>query len=144
MTYEGMEVADGTEAGLAWESLIRGGLDQDERNRIRKALLDYCGQDTLAMVRLVEVLRSIPADAHQLTYNRGDYVKVEFPDETTGIGEWMWMTVDHCDDEKRLVYGVLDNKPVNDYERKIELGSELAVSYSQVREHRKSGEFGPH
>ena len=58
MTYEGMEVADGTDAGLAWESLIRGGLDQVERDRLRKALLDYCGQDTLAMVRLVEKLRS--------------------------------------------------------------------------------------
>jgi predicted RecB family nuclease len=60
MTYAGMEVADGTDAGLAWESLTRGGLDQTERDKIRKALLDYCGQDTLAMVRLVEALRSIP------------------------------------------------------------------------------------
>jgi predicted RecB family nuclease len=57
MTYGGMEVADGQGAGLAWESLIRGGLDQAERDRIRKALLDYCGQDTLAMVRLLEMLR---------------------------------------------------------------------------------------
>ena len=57
MTYAGMEVADGTDAGLAWESLTRGGLDQTERDRIRKALLDYCGQDTLAMVRLLEKLR---------------------------------------------------------------------------------------
>jgi len=59
MTYKGMEVADGTDAGLAWESLIRGDLDQDERNRIRKALLDYCGQDTLAMVKLVENFRPV-------------------------------------------------------------------------------------
>jgi hypothetical protein len=57
MTYEGMEVADGTDAGLAWESLVRGGLDQSERDRIKRALLDYCGQDTLAMVRLLENLR---------------------------------------------------------------------------------------
>lgn len=57
MTYEGMEVADGTEAGLAWESLVRGSLDQAERERIEKALLAYCGQDTLALVRLVESLR---------------------------------------------------------------------------------------
>jgi len=57
MTYAGMEVADGTDAGLAWESLIRGGLDQAERDRIRKALLDYCGQDTMAMARLLERLR---------------------------------------------------------------------------------------
>ena len=58
MTYEGMEVANGQDAGLAWESLVRGGLDQSERERIRKALLDYCGQDTLALVRLAEMLRA--------------------------------------------------------------------------------------
>ena len=32
MSYAGIEVADGTDAGLAWESLIRGGLDQTERD----------------------------------------------------------------------------------------------------------------
>ena len=58
MTYEGMEVADGQDAGLAWESLIGGSLDQAESERIRKALLNYCGQDTLAMVKLLERLRS--------------------------------------------------------------------------------------
>ncbi|HXJ13338.1 MAG TPA: DUF2779 domain-containing protein, partial [Candidatus Limnocylindrales bacterium] len=57
MTYEGMEVADGQAAGLAWESLVRGGLDRDERDRIRNALLDYCGLDTLGMVKIVETLR---------------------------------------------------------------------------------------
>ncbi|MGA2859963.1 MAG: DUF2779 domain-containing protein [Candidatus Sulfotelmatobacter sp.] len=60
MTYEGMEVANGTDAGVAWESLVRGDLDQFEREKTRKSLLEYCGQDTLAMVRLVEALRSIP------------------------------------------------------------------------------------
>jgi len=59
MTYAGMVVADGTDAGLAWESLIRGGLGRPERDRIEKALLDYCGQDTLALVKLVTKLRSI-------------------------------------------------------------------------------------
>jgi predicted RecB family nuclease len=59
MTYEGMEVGNGQDAGLAWESLVRGGLNCDERQRIEKALLDYCGQDTLALFRLVETLRSI-------------------------------------------------------------------------------------
>lgn len=58
MTYSGMRVANGQEAGLAWQSLVLGGLNCDERNRIRKALLDYCGQDTLALVRLLEKLRS--------------------------------------------------------------------------------------
>jgi hypothetical protein len=57
LTYDGMAVANGQDAGLAWESLVRGGLDQSERESRRKALLDYCGQDTLALVRLLEALR---------------------------------------------------------------------------------------
>ena len=59
MTYDGMEVANGKDAGLAWESLEGGIADQGERERLRKALLDYCGQDTLALVRLLEKLRSV-------------------------------------------------------------------------------------
>jgi hypothetical protein len=74
-------------------------------------------------------------------YEHGDYVKVEFPDETIGIGEWMWLRVERCDDERQLVFGRLDNEPLNDHEGKIELGSELAVSYSQIREHKKPTEF---
>ena len=57
MTYDGMGVANGQDAGLAWERLIRGGLDQAESERMRKALLDYCGLDTLGLVRLVEIIR---------------------------------------------------------------------------------------
>jgi predicted RecB family nuclease len=59
MSYEGMEVAEGQAAGLAWQSLICGGLSDAERQQKRKALLDYCGQDTLALVRMLEVLRSL-------------------------------------------------------------------------------------
>jgi hypothetical protein len=61
MTYEGMAVANGQDAGLAWESLLRENLDAAERDTTRKALLDYCGQDTLALVRLLEKLRSAHA-----------------------------------------------------------------------------------
>jgi Domain of unknown function(DUF2779) len=57
MNYEGMEVANGQDAGLAWESLVRGSLDCEERGKVEKALLAYCGMDTLALLRLVEVLR---------------------------------------------------------------------------------------
>ena len=60
LTYEGMEVANGTEAGIAWESLVPGGLDEAEHDKIRKTLLDYCGLDTLALVRLLEKLRTSP------------------------------------------------------------------------------------
>jgi predicted RecB family nuclease len=54
LSYSGMEVGDGQAAGIAWESLVRGGLDRDDHARTRKALLDYCGLDTLGMVGLVE------------------------------------------------------------------------------------------
>jgi len=59
MTYEGMEVGDGNAAGLAWESLIGGDCSEVERKRKRKALLDYCGQDTLAMLKLLERLQNL-------------------------------------------------------------------------------------
>ena len=75
------------------------------------------------------------------TYERGDFVKVEFPDENTGIGEWIWVRVTSCDDANQLVFGVLDNEPLNDHEGRVELGSELAISYSKIREHRKPSEF---
>ena len=57
MSYAAMAVANGQDAGLAWQSLVHGGLDCDGCDRIRKALLDYCGQDTLALARLVDTLR---------------------------------------------------------------------------------------
>jgi len=58
MTYAGMEVANGQNAGLAWESLVRGGLDCQQCDSIRKGLLQYCRQDTLALVAIVVKLRS--------------------------------------------------------------------------------------
>ena len=58
MTYAGMAVADGQAAGLAWESLIRSELSEVEREQKQRALLDYCGQDTLALLKLIEKLRA--------------------------------------------------------------------------------------
>jgi hypothetical protein len=56
MTYKHMEVAEGIEAGLAWDRMIHGQVDEAEKRRLRTALLAYCKQDTLAMVKLLEVL----------------------------------------------------------------------------------------
>ena len=71
-------------------------------------------------------------------YTPGDYIKVEFPDEVTGVAEWMWVRVTGCDDVKQLVFGTLDNTPVSDSSGKLKLGTELAISFEQVREQRKS------
>jgi predicted RecB family nuclease len=57
MTYDGMAVANGQDAGLAWQALIRGASDITEQDKVRRALLNYCGQDTLAMVKLLDKLR---------------------------------------------------------------------------------------
>ena len=72
-------------------------------------------------------------------YNKGDHVKVEVLDEQFGgIGEWMWVLVDHSDDEKQLVFGRLDNEPA--LAKDMELGQQLAISYDKIRDHLKSTE----
>jgi predicted RecB family nuclease len=58
MTYDGMAVSQGSEAGLAWERMVRAVAGSDDRRKLRDDLLAYCKQDTLAMVRLLEVLRA--------------------------------------------------------------------------------------
>jgi len=57
MDYADLEVADGRAAGQAWEWLMSGDCGETERQRKRRALLDYCGQDTVGTLRLVEKLQ---------------------------------------------------------------------------------------
>ena len=57
MTYEGMEIGEGGAASMAYLRLIDPQVPKGEKENIRKDLLAYCGQDTLAMVKLVDVLR---------------------------------------------------------------------------------------
>jgi hypothetical protein len=94
-------------------------------------------QSVMGVGEVKSYLRSWTMDQ----YEPGDYVKVEFPDPATGVGEWMWVRVARCDDERQVVFGTLDNEPIRDYGGKIELGSELAVSYAQIREHKKPTQF---
>jgi hypothetical protein len=42
----------------------------------------------------------------------GDHVKIEVKDRT-GESEWLWLLVDRSDDERRLVFGKLDNQPIH-------------------------------
>jgi hypothetical protein len=57
MGYEGLAVAQGMEAVNAYHRLRKGDTPEAERSAIRRALLEYCGQDTLAMVKLMEALQ---------------------------------------------------------------------------------------
>jgi hypothetical protein len=57
MTYETLEVSEGMAAGLAWALFIDPATPLVERGRLRKAIIEYCKQDTLALATLLEVLR---------------------------------------------------------------------------------------
>ena len=59
MSYEGMEVSDGEQASLTYLDLMSGALTGVEADNARKHLKAYCGQDTLAMVKILDVLRQL-------------------------------------------------------------------------------------
>jgi len=68
-------------------------------------------------------------------YNKGDHVKIEVVNENSGESEWMWLLVERSDDPDRLVFGKLDSEPIVITD--LRLGQELAVSYDNIREHRR-------
>jgi hypothetical protein len=55
--YDDLEIRDGGQAMLRFGEMIRPETTGDRRLQIRRDLLAYCERDTLAMVRLVEVLK---------------------------------------------------------------------------------------
>jgi len=54
MGYEGMEICNGIDASAIFAFIARGRYSQEESRRVRESLLEYCGVDTMAMVRLVQ------------------------------------------------------------------------------------------
>lgn len=57
MTYKGMPVANGGDAQLAYKALLSGKLTPEQQAQTRKDLIAYCGQDTLAMAKVLDWLR---------------------------------------------------------------------------------------
>jgi hypothetical protein len=55
LSYDELEISDGGMAMEAWHQMCAA-QNAEELAAIRKNLLDYCALDTLAMVRLLEVL----------------------------------------------------------------------------------------
>lgn len=72
-------------------------------------------------------------------YLQGDHVKIEVADEKSGDVEWIWLLVDRSDDHQQLVFGQLDSEPV--VVTGMKRGQSLAVSYEQIRDHKKPFEF---
>jgi uncharacterized protein YegJ (DUF2314 family) len=68
-------------------------------------------------------------------YSKGDHVKIEVVNESSGESEWMWLLVERSDDDHRIVFGRLDSEPIAVTD--MRLGQELAVNYENVREHRR-------
>lgn len=60
MTYQGLEISDGAMASEAYFSMADVA-DPAELSKLRKALLEYCKQDTLGLVKLLEKMRAMEA-----------------------------------------------------------------------------------
>jgi hypothetical protein len=57
LSYEGLDISEGGEAMLVFESMVKGDFTGDVQ-QAREALLAYCRVDTLGMVRLVDALHA--------------------------------------------------------------------------------------
>jgi len=55
-TYENLEIHQGDAASRAYLQMVEGSMVPEEKERLRKALLEYCRQDTAAMGEIVGVL----------------------------------------------------------------------------------------
>jgi len=58
LSYKDLDVQNGSMAMDAYFRMCETA-DDEERERLREAMLEYCGMDTLAMVRLLEVLKNM-------------------------------------------------------------------------------------
>lgn len=56
MNYEDLAIGNGSAALTAFARMVRGDIPAEDIPKLRKDLLDYCKQDTLAMVKLHEAL----------------------------------------------------------------------------------------
>ena len=56
MDYRYLSVQEGQQAALEYLRMIDPTTLDEKKQGIRKALLEYCGQDTLAMAKIREVL----------------------------------------------------------------------------------------
>ncbi|SYZ71923.1 conserved hypothetical protein [Candidatus Zixiibacteriota bacterium] len=57
-SYKDLSIQGGTEAMENWRKLIFDDLDESQKESIKKALLDYCCMDTLAMVEIFRHLQA--------------------------------------------------------------------------------------
>jgi hypothetical protein len=58
LSYDNLDISDGGTASSEWLRMIQSN-DDEIKSTIRKQLLQYCGLDTLAMVRILEIMKEM-------------------------------------------------------------------------------------
>jgi hypothetical protein len=64
MTYDKLSIQDGIQAALEYLRMMDSSTSSAEKDKIKKGLLTYCGQDTLAMVKIREELLKLLSHIH--------------------------------------------------------------------------------
>lgn len=64
LAYSDLEIAEGGSAAEAYRSLLDPEMPAEEVERVRTNLLEYCGRDTLALVRIAHYLEVHKDDKH--------------------------------------------------------------------------------
>jgi hypothetical protein len=52
LDYKALPIGEGTAAMMGWEDLVFSNLSDEEKDKVRKSLWEYCSLDTLAMYRI--------------------------------------------------------------------------------------------
>jgi hypothetical protein len=58
MSYDDLEISDGSMAPIAYAEIIRTDTPSERRDFLRRSLLAYCSRDTEAEVQLFKKLQS--------------------------------------------------------------------------------------
>jgi len=59
LTYENLPIHKGDQAMMQWQKIVFETMDEENKNRVTKELLEYCKLDTFAMVRIWEEMRKL-------------------------------------------------------------------------------------
>jgi hypothetical protein len=58
LSHDNLDISDGGMASSEWLRMIQL-IDDEAKSEIRKQLLQYCGLDTLAMVKILEKMKDM-------------------------------------------------------------------------------------
>ena len=56
LSYDGLKIASGEQAMLAWPDLINPDHPDEDKTQLKKDMLEYCKLDTLAMVEILKTV----------------------------------------------------------------------------------------